>query len=913
MKAERPSYGGIVAVVTALLALAPAASAATITVTTTSDTVANDGACSLREALTAAATDTQSGSKPGECAAGSGADTIVLGPNRYLLSRLGNDNTNVGGDLDVVGGTVTITGAGPLTRIDAGGIDRALDVLPGAMLTLRNLTVTGGKAPAGTTGSNAGPGLNGPAGVPGGDSKGGAGAPGAGGGGIRNAGMLNLINVTLTGNRAGDGGAGGTGSNGGTGGNGVNAAGGNGGESDGGNGGGGGDGGGVLNAGGTATITGSTFTGNFAGNGGTGGTGANGGAGGTGDANKSGGTGGPCRGGNGGFGGSGGAVATDGGTLTISGSDIEHNGTGTGGPGSGCGHGGAGGAGGTGASGGTGGFVFGGSGGGGGHGGGVADIAGALTLTGSTIAADVTGNGAAGSPQATGGAGGAAGAGGAGGAGGFQFSGTGGTGGFGGGVGVVSTNAGEAKATLSRDTISGNKTGGGGKGADGGAGGAGGGGNDTSHGGGGGEGGQGGGIYLGAAFTLSNITVTGNHAGAGGPGGAGGSGPTASTGGGGGLGGFGGGIDVRGGGAAAHVTAVANEGGLGGAGGAAGSATTHTAGSNGENSIGDDLSLFLGAITESASIVGSCGGTVSDGGGNVTGPAATSCAGLVAAPGLGPLADNGGPTQTMALLLGSPAIDLIKPPCGTTPDQRGVPRPQGGGCDAGAYEFAPPGVTTGAASGVSANNATVAGQIVPNARATTWHADFGRTTAYGSRTPDQTLAAGLAPVSVTAALSGLRPRTTIHYRLVATNADGTTLGPDASFTTPAFAGVGIISHKLTASKSGRVGVTVSCPAGAVRSCIGTVSIRTKVKVKVKARGKRKRKAKTKVITLAHARFTIPAGSRKTVALQLGRSARAVLRAAGRQGLTVTITVVAFDANRVRVTSTATATLKRSSH
>ena len=60
-------------------------------------------------------------------------------------------------------------------------------------------------------------------------------------------------------------------------------------------------------------------------------------------------------------------------------------------------------------------------------------------------------------------------------------------------------------------------------------------------------------------------------------------------------------------------------------------------------------------------------------------------------PLLGPLADNGGYTETMELLPGSPALEvghgLI---CTMTPvdsvDQRGVARPIGLGCDIGAYE-----------------------------------------------------------------------------------------------------------------------------------------------------------------------------------------------------------------------------------
>jgi len=55
-------------------------------------------------------------------------------------------------------------------------------------------------------------------------------------------------------------------------------------------------------------------------------------------------------------------------------------------------------------------------------------------------------------------------------------------------------------------------------------------------------------------------------------------------------------------------------------------------------------------------------------------------------PLLGLLQDNGGPTETHALLPGSPAIDSGDN--GTCPavDQRGVARPQGAGCDRGAVE-----------------------------------------------------------------------------------------------------------------------------------------------------------------------------------------------------------------------------------
>ena len=71
---------------------------------------------------------------------------------------------------------------------------------------------------------------------------------------------------------------------------------------------------------------------------------------------------------------------------------------------------------------------------------------------------------------------------------------------------------------------------------------------------------------------------------------------------------------------------------------------------------------------------GSAGGYV-DGGNNIIDPD----------PALGPLADNGGPTETMAISTASPAYNA-----GSSAeqfDQRGVPRPQNGSDDIGAFEL----------------------------------------------------------------------------------------------------------------------------------------------------------------------------------------------------------------------------------
>lgn len=91
---------------------------------------------------------------------------------------------------------------------------------------------------------------------------------------------------------------------------------------------------------------------------------------------------------------------------------------------------------------------------------------------------------------------------------------------------------------------------------------------------------------------------------------------------------------------------------------------------------------------------------------------------------------------------------------------------------------------------VRQSTATLNASIVPNHAATTYHFEYGTTASYGTSipVPDGAIGdGGLSDetVNVGQELDGLQPATTYHYRVVAGNAVGQTIGPDQTFTTPA--------------------------------------------------------------------------------------------------------------------------------
>ena len=94
-----------------------------------------------------------------------------------------------------------------------------------------------------------------------------------------------------------------------------------------------------------------------------------------------------------------------------------------------------------------------------------------------------------------------------------------------------------------------------------------------------------------------------------------------------------------------------------------------------------------------------------------------------------------------------------------------------------------PTVTTGGASSRHNSSAVLNGTVNPNGAATTYFFQWGTTPSYGAQTTTHSAGSGSSPVAVHLTASPLRPGTTYHYRLVATNSSGNSAGADRTFTT----------------------------------------------------------------------------------------------------------------------------------
>ena len=103
----------------------------------------------------------------------------------------------------------------------------------------------------------------------------------------------------------------------------------------------------------------------------------------------------------------------------------------------------------------------------------------------------------------------------------------------------------------------------------------------------------------------------------------------------------------------------------------------------------------------------------------------------------------------------------------------------------------PPVVTTNPATFIASFSATLDGSLNPHGLATTFHFQYGGTTSYGLTTAPHAQT-GNTLRNVSANISSLTATTTYHFRIIASNADGTRTGSDRTLTTLTATGAPVV-------------------------------------------------------------------------------------------------------------------------
>lgn len=117
---------------------------------------------------------------------------------------------------------------------------------------------------------------------------------------------------------------------------------------------------------------------------------------------------------------------------------------------------------------------------------------------------------------------------------------------------------------------------------------------------------------------------------------------------------------------------------------------------------------------------------------------------------------------------------------------RVIVRTSNGSADGVDHEFTVPyyaEVRGESVSGVGTAEAKLNGEVQPVGVETKYYFEYGTTTAYGSKTAETSVGSGREFVPVSVPLTSLAPGTVYHYRLVATNVRGTTVGEGKEFET----------------------------------------------------------------------------------------------------------------------------------
>lgn len=254
-----------------------------------------------------------------------------------------------------------------------------------------------------------------------------------------------------------------------------------------------------------------------------------------------------------------------------------------------------------------------------------------------------------------------------------------------------------------------------------------------------------------------------------------------------------------------------------------------------------------------------------------------------------------------------------------------------------------PTATTLPASPVGATGAVLNGSITPNGPEATYFYEYGETTAYGTKTRVLTAGSGReAKQPLSEPITGLKPETAYHARIVAGNSLGVTQGNDVVFTTPAQSGPGpqgstgtpgtpgapgapgktttvqsntnstlrngdarallVIRSSLArvgllGRRAGQIRLPIFCKKETGRSCAGTVKLRSRVKINPSSKFGVKKKSR--LVTLATFEYQLAAGKKGYAIATIQPEKLDLMRL--RKKVKVNISVQVTDANNNRQT------------
>ena len=212
------------------------------------------------------------------------------------------------------------------------------------------------------------------------------------------------------------------------------------------------------------------------------------------------------------------------------------------------------------------------------------------------------------------------------------------------------------------------------------------------------------------------------------------------------------------------------------------------------------------------------------------------------------------------------------------------------GSDATFTTLAAPGsiATTGQATGVTGTSAELNGVVNTTDPAPHWFFQYGQTRTYGHATSVHSIGQGLTLVSVK--VTGLKPRTFYHFRLVVQQSTAPTVdGRDGFFkTAQSYGHATVRSHRLKI-RHGAAMIPFGCtgPAGSV--CDGQVSLKTRARIN----------KHLTVIGCGRGRLAMTAVRRRTIALRLGPRCGSLLHRAPHGNLRATLTVI-FSSHQPRL-------------